>query len=235
MNTTSQNTTTTTQEQDVASLTDAIVQHAAGTLDTSGLQAVYRDVHASRRGNVQSAAIIAAMGVEGFDLAAVLDAFANLPTVTSRVAARQVTDAEANLVRAFLRRTIARNIDAWLTTDIVVGDEENPFNDEFLAQVLIDAGERAMAAIDRQNIGTSRTTHDDEPTDYVPAGTVLKGTYKGNTVTVTLNADNKVTMAGVDEPLSLSAAAKLVVGRAQNGWAFWRTPDGATLASLRQS
>ena len=69
---------------------------------------------------------------------------------------------------------------------------------------------------------------------YLAVGTVLiarEGTSGGRFATVT--ADGQLEMDGktYDTP---SGAGKEVLGRAVNGWAFWRLPEGGKLADVRQ-
>lgn len=181
--------------------------------DTGALQDVYRQVHVSQRASVQTSAFMAlpaAMTVE------VLDAFNNLPTVTSSRVTRSLTDDEVTAIRQRLGDAI--------------GNVET-FEDEFVQDAMTGVVTKLLRIIDHGNVGRSVTTYDDEPTDYVPAGSTIEGHYKGATVSAILNADNTVTLD--DETFdSLSAAAKSVVGRSQNGWMFWRF-EGNTVASMR--
>ncbi|BDZ59865.1 GmrSD restriction endonuclease domain-containing protein [Barrientosiimonas endolithica] len=69
---------------------------------------------------------------------------------------------------------------------------------------------------------------------YVPVGTVLTsrdGNAPGHRATVT--ADGLLEMGGkiYDSP---SGAGREVLGRAINGWTFWRLPNGAKLSEARQ-
>lgn len=69
---------------------------------------------------------------------------------------------------------------------------------------------------------------------HLPVGTVLiarEGNYEGRSATV--NADGLLEMDGktYDTP---SGAGKEVLGRAVNGWTFWRLPDGGKLIDVRQ-
>lgn len=206
-----------TIEQDTAALTSALEQFHQ-TEDVSALQSVYRDIHSSRRGQVQSAALRSA-GLSAETMMAALEAFTNLPAATSsRVNARTLTDDERTAI-------VDRIIDALGGMDVDT--------DSFLANVQTSAVERITRYVSNLNLGNARTTHNDEPTDIVPVGAIIEGTYKGNTATGTLNADNSVTVG--DETFdSLSAAARSVVGRSQNGWSFWRH-EGTTLAALRDA
>ena len=218
--TTTTTTTTTTVEQDTASLTAAITAFMGGTLDTDGLQAIYRDVHASRRGTVQSGAIMGAMADASFDaekLPNVLDAFANLPTVSTRAAARKLTESETQTIR----------------DNILSGFDPDLLDDEFMQDAQSAACEKVVAFIGRLSIGNGRTSHDDTPISVTGGSVTLTGRFRDNDVTATLNDDNSVTLNG-DVFTSISAAAKAVVGRPQNGWTFWRH-NGATLASLRDA
>lgn len=220
--------TTTTVAQDTASLTGAIIAFMGDTLDATGLQAIYRDVHASRRGTVQSGAIMGAMADPSFDagkLPAVLDAFANLPTVSSRTSVRKLTDDETDAIRTLLTHGIDAVGKAVLSG--AYGDDVDPFVfDQFVA-----SGEKVIGQIDRLSIGNSRTQHDDTPTSVTGGSVTLSARFRDNDVTATLNDDNSVTLDDDTFP-SISAAAKAVCGRPQNGWTFWRH-NGATLASLR--
>ena len=69
---------------------------------------------------------------------------------------------------------------------------------------------------------------------HLPVGTVLaarEGNYEGRAATVT--ADGLLEMDGktYDTP---SGAGKEVLGRAVNGWTFWRLPNGGRLMDVRQ-
>lgn len=69
---------------------------------------------------------------------------------------------------------------------------------------------------------------------HLPVGTILtarEGNYEGRAATVT--ADGLLEMDGktYDTP---SGAGKEVLGRAVNGWTFWRLPDGGKLIDVRQ-
>lgn len=213
----SSNTPKATVQQDTTTLTDALVAFHQ-TEDTAALQSVYRDIHSSRRGQVQSAALRAA-GLSAETMMSALEAFTNLPaTTSSRVNARQITTDEAAAI-----------IDAIL--DALDGMDLQ--NDDFVQDAQTAAVAKVARYVSNLNIGTSRTTHNVEPIHVVGSGADLEGTYKGNTVVGTLNDDNSVTI-GNDTFDSLSSAAKSVVGRAQNGWTFWKV-GGSTLATLRDA
>jgi hypothetical protein len=67
----------------------------------------------------------------------------------------------------------------------------------------------------------------------VEPGTVLRATYRGSVYEVAVTPDGKVAANG-DRFDSLSQAARLLTGqKAVNGWAFWLTPDGRQVGSLR--
>ncbi|TQM61724.1 DUF4268 domain-containing protein [Humibacillus xanthopallidus] len=71
-------------------------------------------------------------------------------------------------------------------------------------------------------------------TGHLPVGTILtarEGNYEGRSATVT--SDGLLEMDGktYDTP---SGAGKEVLGRAVNGWTFWRLPDGGKLMDARQ-
>jgi hypothetical protein len=69
---------------------------------------------------------------------------------------------------------------------------------------------------------------------YLPAGTVLtarEGDYGGRTATVTAQGLLEMDDATYETP---SGAGKEVLGRAVNGWTFWRMPGGAKLMDIRQ-
>ena len=192
--------------------------HGDGGTDAE-LQSVFRSIHQGRRGKVMIGAQLAVMSeLDQDSMMALLELLSNLPTATTSRTVRHLTDDEADMIRE-------RILDC-IDPDVID-------DDEFLQDAQSATCEKVIRFVQSLSIGNSRTTYDVEPTDVVPAGTVLTGNHKDGVVSCILNADNTVTMDGQDYG-SLSAAAGVVLGRNQNGWGWWRH-NGTLLATLRDS
>jgi hypothetical protein len=192
-----------------------------------------RSVHSSQRGPVQSAALIAAMAADDYNMAAtadILSAFANVPTASRQRAAirRELTTTEAAAIRAHAVRVWHFGIDD-VTDDVVAA-----LLPEF-ADVVSAAIDRVAAAIDGVPIGRPvRMRSAVSMADLLTAGTLSDGdTLTGPTddIVATLSGDGTVDVNGTTYG-TVSAAATAVTGSQTNGWQFWRL-SGVTLADLR--
>lgn len=212
------------------------------TVTLSAVSHTYAAIPAAARGAAMAAAL---RTVTNFDaMGDILNAHNNLPTASSRVEKRTLTERESDAIRSYLTFAVKDVVFGMLNADDeawteewagTVGDTDNPFTDQFVAEALIAAGEKLVASVEKLNVGTTaRRTHNVEPTDVVPAGSELVCTYKGGNVTAVLNADNTVSI-GSDTYDSLSAAATVVTGSdTANGWVHWRYA-GQKLAAIRDA
>lgn len=186
----------------------------------------YVALPSATRGSAYPAALARAGATDPSSLPGLIGAHTDLPTSTaSRVEKRQVTLDEADAIRSVIDNALAFAIDNY-ATDI---------KDQFVLDAMDDSVQRLRATVEKLNLqGRSRTTHDVDPTDVIPAGSDIVCTYKGGNVVGVLNADNTVTI-GDDTYASLSKAAIAVTGQpTANGWVHWRYA-GEKLAALRDA
>lgn len=188
----------------------------------------YAALPAATRGGAMASALA---GADPANLAALLAAHNDLPTASSRVEKRQVTDAEKDDIR-----NIVQDVLNGIENDIAAGafDGDNGA-DEFLRDLTYNLVDQTRKFVANANIGSGkRTTHNVDPTDVIPAGSDIVCNYKGGNVVGRLNADNTVTV-GDDTFPSLSKAAIAVTGQpTANGWVHW-SYDGQKLATLRDA
>lgn len=221
-----------TIDQDIAKL-DAAMQRFVSNLSSddmsrdeavADLQATYRTIHQTRHGKVQAAVLPKFPTV----MADAFDAFANLPAApSSRVTKPTLTDAEKSMVRVYLTDIVS-------SVHIPTVDPEGVWNDA-MVEALTTAIGRITKVIGNLPIGsTDKAVYDrsaDALLSIAPAGSVLTGNLPkdAGTVEAVVNADGTITF-GTDTG-SLSAVAKVVLGRNQNGWDFWRI-GGTVLAKV---
>lgn len=197
------------------SLSDAVAAFRKDA-DVSAFQSVYRAIPAAARAKAQIDVLMA-----NPDLAMdILSMVNDLPASTTSRAKQSLSDAEKQEIRA---RIGVRLSDADLSQS-----DDSPLMAETLAATVA----KVLRYIDGLSVGSDRAVHDVSVTDIVPAGSTVTGKVNGQSVTGKVNDDGTVTV-GKDTG-TLSAIAGKLLGRNQNGWAFWRY-DGATLANLRDN
>lgn len=184
--------------------------------DVEAFQSAYRAIPAPSRGAAQVAALMAHPEA----MASILDAINDLPAASSSRTKVTLTDDQTVIVRGRFK-------------DAVFGAFRADDDDDIVTEAMDAAIDRLVKVIDAMPIGSSRTSYDVTLADVgITSGDVLAN--KKGDVTVTVVDPSAGTVDNGTVTMSLSAAAGVVLGRNQNGWAYWRH-NGTLLANLRDA